>query len=186
MHPYFVTEDKYIPISERDDSLPWLAKIGYKTIVENIPPRRRIYIDCNLVSEYEISDRESERIAIIYLFLNGIFKNQKSVATAWGLHKNTVNNYFAAYRLNGIKGLSNSLYHPEKIRRTALKKDCATNIQNPVYCQIDINTYLSNDAGLETCDENKIIDIPKPQEESFAELKNIAKENDDCREVKKK
>lgn len=123
MHPYFVNEDKYIPISERDESLPWMAKIGYNTVIENTPPLRKIYIDSNLVSEYEISDRESERIAIIYLYLNGIFKNQKSVATAWGLHKNTVNNYLAAYRENGIKGLSNSLYQPKKTRGTAQKKN---------------------------------------------------------------
>lgn len=103
------------PIKEMPENKEWMLTFGTRFTIENKPPLRRIYINHALVSEYKIGDAESERIAVVQTHLNGI-GNQRDLAKIWGLHKNTINNYVAAYIDRGIKGLTDLYYQPEARR----------------------------------------------------------------------
>lgn len=92
-------------------------------MVYNIPSLRRIYINHILVSKYKIGDAESERIAIVHAFLNGV-GNQQQLARIWGVHYNTINNYVTAYRRLGLKGLTELFYEPES-KRMEVKEEKA-------------------------------------------------------------
>lgn len=113
-----VKENK--PISRMPGNREWTV-VADRLIVDNRPPLRRIYINHILVSEYKIGDAESERIAIMHAFLNGI-GNQQQLAKIWGVHYNTINNYVAAYRRLGLKGLTELFYEPEA-RRTEAEEE---------------------------------------------------------------
>ena len=110
------------PISEMPENKEWVLTFGTRFTVENKPPVRRIYINHALVSEYKIGDAESERIAVVHTHLNGI-GNQRDLAKIWGLHKNTINNYIAAYIKLGIKGLTDLYYQPEARRTKSEDED---------------------------------------------------------------
>lgn len=110
------------PISEMPENKEWILTFGTRFTVENKPPVRRIYINHALVSEYKIGDAESERIAVVHTHLNGI-GNQRDLAKIWGLHKNTINNYIAAYINLGIKGLTDLYYQPEARRTKSEDRD---------------------------------------------------------------
>ena len=107
------------PISEMPENKDWTLTFGARFTIVNKPPVRRIYINHALVNEYKIGDAESERIAVVHTHLNGI-GNQRELANIWGLHKNTINNYVAAYTRLGIKGLTDLYYQPE-IKRTNIE-----------------------------------------------------------------
>ena len=115
----------YRPINEMPSNREWTITRN-RLIVENSPPRRRIYLDYILVSEYDIGDAESERIAIVHMFLNGI-GNQQQLAEIWGVHYNTINNYIAAYRRIGFKGLTRLFYEPESRRSELAERKVAFN-----------------------------------------------------------
>lgn len=87
----------------------WTINLQSGAKIENKYPLRRIYVHYTLVSEYKIGDLESERLAIIYMYLNGV-GNQQALAKIWGLHYNTINNYAGAYRMYGMKGLQEFYY----------------------------------------------------------------------------
>jgi len=110
------------PINHMPDKQEWMLTIGTRLIIENKPPIRRIYINHIMVSEYKIGDAEAERIAIVHIWLNGI-GNQVELAKIWGLHYNTINNYLAAYRNLGIKGLTDLYYQPEARRTKSEDRD---------------------------------------------------------------
>jgi len=121
------------PIKLMPENKEWTMNIGTRFTVENKPPLRRVYSGFTLVSEYTIGDAENERIAIIYMYLNGACGTQQKLAKAWGIHYNTINNYIAAYRSLGLKGLTNQYYQPAERRESAEKdKEMQENITEQV------------------------------------------------------
>jgi hypothetical protein len=87
----------------------WSIKLQSGAKIENNYPVRRIYVHDTLVSEYKIGDLESERLAIVYMYLNGV-ANQQGLAKIWGLHYNSISNYVRAYKMYGMKGLQDFYY----------------------------------------------------------------------------
>jgi len=146
-----------IPISERPQDKAWTVSYG-KLIVINAPPKRKVFLNYNMVSEYEIGDVENERLSIVYAYINGVAK-QKELAKLWGLHYNTVNNYIAAYKKCGFSGLTNEYYDPAAVREKKQKADNSsvkeemeyytfpTEQDESVSETVDI-TDLSNEAGI--------------------------------------
>ena len=118
------TQPAIIPVSERPEDKEWTVSYG-KLMVINAPPKRKVFLNYNMISEYEIGDVENERLSIIYAYINGIAK-QKELAMVWGLHYNTVNNYVAAYKKCGFRGLTKDYYDPAAIREKRKKEDSST------------------------------------------------------------
>ena len=140
------------PIKEMPINTKWSFSYRNGLIIENSPPNRRIFVNYTLVSEYKIGDSESERIAIVYIILNGF--TQKLMARIWGLHPNSINNYMAAYWKLGFKGVTDLYYEPEK-RRSSLDDEAVSFDSEEAFEQISCFDNLDSainpdDAGEST------------------------------------
>ena len=100
---------KNCAVYDMPDNESWNINLQNGVKIENNYPVRRIYIHFTLVSEYKIGDLENERLAIVYMYLNGI-GNQQELSRIWGLHYNSINNYVRAYKMYGMKGLQDFYY----------------------------------------------------------------------------
>lgn len=122
MSDYIPLPSEHIPLSDMPDNKKWTMNICMGMFIENIPPLRRVYANYTLIAEYNIGDLESERIALVYLYLNGACGgHQQEFSRVFGIHRNTLGNYLAAYREHGIKGLKSGIYQPKEIRNSTIE-----------------------------------------------------------------
>ena len=106
---YHIPMEKNCAVYDMPDNKNWNINLQNGVKIENNYPVRRIYIHFILVSEYKIGDLENERLAIVYMYLNGV-GNQQELSRIWGLHYNSINNYVRAYKMYGMKGLQDFYY----------------------------------------------------------------------------
>jgi hypothetical protein len=126
----FLPIETQYPVKLMPQNKDWIIQIQPGMFIENKPPLRRIFINYSLTSEYKIADAEREREAVLYLYLNNACGgNMQKLAKIWGLHRNTIGNYLAAYHNLGIKGLSNLYYKPLESREKNEKQtECVNQI----------------------------------------------------------
>ena len=72
--------------------------------VENDPPVRRILLNERVIALYPVDDMAQERLALLHILQQDLLP-ATVLAEAWGIHRNSLNNWAWRHRFFGLDGL---------------------------------------------------------------------------------